>query len=51
MENFEVGSQTPPQRYKFAVKMFFILKGKGIAVCEGIPALLNEDFEVLSRIN
>lgn len=35
VEIFEVGSQTPPHRHDFAVEMFFILEGEGVAVCDG----------------
>ena len=30
-----MGSATPAHRHNFAVEMFFILKGEGIAVCDG----------------
>ena len=35
VEIFEPGSATPPHRHQFAVEMFFILKGEGIAICDG----------------
>ena len=35
MELFDVGGQTPPNRHQWAVEMFFILKGEGIAICDG----------------
>ena len=35
IEIFDVGGQTPANRHQFAVEMFFILKGKGIAICDG----------------
>jgi mannose-6-phosphate isomerase-like protein (cupin superfamily) len=35
VEIFEVGGQTPPNRHQWAVEMFFILKGEGMAICDG----------------
>jgi mannose-6-phosphate isomerase-like protein (cupin superfamily) len=35
VEIFDVGGATPPNRHDFAVEMFFILKGEGLAVCDG----------------
>lgn len=35
VEIFEVGGQTPPNRHQWAVEMFFVLKGEGIAMCDG----------------
>ncbi|NDJ22383.1 cupin domain-containing protein [Nostoc sp. B(2019)] len=35
IEIFDVGGQTPPNRHQWAVEMFFILKGEGIAMCDG----------------
>ncbi|MDJ0690225.1 MAG: cupin domain-containing protein [Xenococcaceae cyanobacterium MO_188.B32] len=35
IEIFDPGGKTPPHRHNFAVEMFFILKGEGIAVCDG----------------
>jgi len=35
VEIFDVGGQTPPNRHQWAVEMFFILKGEGIAICDG----------------
>ena len=47
VEIFEVGSQTPPHRHNFAVEMFFILKGEGIAVCDGKETSLHTGDSVL----
>lgn len=47
VEIFEVGSQTPPHRHNFAVEMFFILKGDGIAVCDGKETVLHTGDSVL----
>ncbi|ARV59947.1 cupin [Nostocales cyanobacterium HT-58-2] len=35
VEIFDVGGKTPPNRHQMAVEMFFILKGEGIAMCDG----------------
>ncbi|MDY7020439.1 MAG: cupin domain-containing protein [Cyanobacteriota bacterium] len=35
VEIFDVGGKTPPNRHQLAVEMFFILKGEGIATCDG----------------
>jgi mannose-6-phosphate isomerase-like protein (cupin superfamily) len=35
VEIFDVGGKTPPNRHQWAVEMFFVLKGKGIARCDG----------------
>lgn len=47
VEIFEVGSETPPHRHNYAVEMFFILKGEGIAVCDGKETLLRAGDSVL----
>ncbi len=35
LEIFDVGGKTPPNRHQWAVEMFFVLKGEGIATCDG----------------
>lgn len=35
VEIFDIGGKTPPNRHQLAVEMFFVLKGEGIAVCDG----------------
>ena len=47
VEIFDVGSATPPHRHNFAVEMFFILKGEGIAVCDGKEISLHTGDSVL----
>ncbi|MEE3717656.1 cupin domain-containing protein [Tumidithrix elongata RA019] len=37
VEIFDVGGKTPPNRHSFAVEMFFVLKGEGMAFCDGKP--------------
>ena len=35
VEIFDIGGKTPPNRHQLAVEMFFILKGEGMASCDG----------------
>jgi mannose-6-phosphate isomerase-like protein (cupin superfamily) len=35
VEIFDVGGKTPPNRHQLAVEMFFVLKGEGVATCDG----------------
>jgi mannose-6-phosphate isomerase-like protein (cupin superfamily) len=35
IEIFDVGGKTPPNRHQFAAETFFVLKGDGIAICDG----------------
>lgn len=35
IEIFDQGGKTPPNRHQFAVEMFFVLKGEGLAICDG----------------
>jgi mannose-6-phosphate isomerase-like protein (cupin superfamily) len=35
VEIFDIGGQTPPNRHQWAVEMFFVIKGEGIAICDG----------------
>jgi mannose-6-phosphate isomerase-like protein (cupin superfamily) len=35
VEIFDVGGTTPPNRHQLAVEMFFVLKGEGLAICDG----------------
>jgi mannose-6-phosphate isomerase-like protein (cupin superfamily) len=47
VEIFDVGGATPPNRHDFAVEMFFILKGEGMAVCDGKEIPLHSGDSVL----
>jgi mannose-6-phosphate isomerase-like protein (cupin superfamily) len=47
VEIFEVGSATPAHRHNIAVEMFFILKGEGMAVCDGKEIPLQAGHSVL----
>jgi mannose-6-phosphate isomerase-like protein (cupin superfamily) len=35
VEIFDIGGKTPPNRHQHAVEMFFVLKGEGLATCDG----------------
>lgn len=35
VEIFDKGGKTPPNRHQVAVEMFFVLKGEGLATCDG----------------
>ncbi len=35
VEIFDPGGKTPPNRHNIAVEMFFVLKGEGLAICDG----------------
>ena len=35
VEIFDVGGKTPPNRHQIAVEIFFVLKGQGLASCDG----------------
>jgi mannose-6-phosphate isomerase-like protein (cupin superfamily) len=35
IEIFDIGGKTSPHRHQFATETFFVLKGEGIAVCDG----------------
>lgn len=35
VEIFDKGGKTPPNRHQIAVEMFFVLKGEGMASCDG----------------
>ncbi|MBD2103505.1 cupin domain-containing protein [Leptolyngbya sp. FACHB-261] len=35
VEIYDIGGRTPPNRHQYAVEMFFILKGEGLAMCDG----------------
>jgi mannose-6-phosphate isomerase-like protein (cupin superfamily) len=47
VEIFEVGGKTPPNRHQMAVEMFFVLKGEGIALCDGKVVALQAGDSIL----
>ena len=49
VEIFDPGGSTPTHRHHFAVEMFFILKGEGLAVCDGKDIPLHPGDSLLVR--
>ena len=47
VEIFDPGGATPPHRHNYAVEMFFILQGEGIAVCDGKEVILKTGDSIL----
>lgn len=47
VEIFDVGGKTPPNRHQMAVEMFFVLKGEGVAMCDGKAADIRAGDSVL----
>ncbi len=35
VEIFDEGGKTPPNQHQLAIEMFFVLRGEGVAVCDG----------------
>jgi mannose-6-phosphate isomerase-like protein (cupin superfamily) len=40
VEIFDAGGKTPPNRHQLAVEMFFVLKGRGQATCDGKTVII-----------
>ena len=49
VEIFDPGGRTPTHRHNFAVEMFFILKGEGLAICDGKNIPLHPGDSLLVR--
>ncbi len=49
VEIFDPGGRTPTHRHHFAVEMFFILKGEGMAICDGKTIPLRPGDSLLVR--
>lgn len=49
VEIFDPGGRTPTHRHHFAVEMFFILKGEGLAICDGKAIPLHPGDSLLVR--
>lgn len=49
VEIFDPGGRTPTHRHHFAVEMFFILKGEGMAICDGKQIPLRPGDSLLVR--
>ena len=47
LEIFDPGGATPPHRHNFAVEMFFIIQGEGIAICDGKETVLKTGDSIL----
>jgi mannose-6-phosphate isomerase-like protein (cupin superfamily) len=47
VEIFDKGGKTPPNRHQLAVEMFFVLKGEGIANCDGKEVAIRAGDSVL----
>jgi len=47
VEIFDVGGKTPPNRHQLAVEMFFVLKGEGVASCDGKSVPLHAGDSIL----
>ena len=47
LEIFEPGGATPPHRHNFAVEMFFIIQGEGLAICDGKETALKTGDSIL----
>ncbi len=49
VEIFDPGGKTPYHIHKYAIEMFFILKGEGLAICEGKNIPLHPGDSLLVR--
>ena len=49
VEIFDPGGSTPTHRHNFAVEMFFILRGEGLAICDGKSIPLHPGDSLLVR--
>lgn len=49
IEIFDPGGSTPTHRHHHAVEMFFILKGEGLAICDGKNIPLHQGDSLLVR--
>jgi mannose-6-phosphate isomerase-like protein (cupin superfamily) len=49
VEIFDPDGSTPTHRHHSAVEMFFILKGEGLAICDGKPISLHPGDSLLVR--
>ncbi|MBW4467252.1 MAG: cupin domain-containing protein [Pegethrix bostrychoides GSE-TBD4-15B] len=47
VEIFDVGGKTPPNRHQLAVEMFFVLKGEGLATCDGKSVAIRSGDSIL----
>ena len=49
VEIFDPGGKTPPNRHQIAVEMFFVLKGEGVAKCDGKEVRIQAGDSILVR--
>ena len=47
VEIFDEGGKTPPNRHQLAVEMFFVLKGEGLANCDGKTVAIRSGDSIL----
>jgi mannose-6-phosphate isomerase-like protein (cupin superfamily) len=47
VEIFDVGGKTPPNRHQLAVEMFFVLRGEGLATCDGKTVAIQSGDSIL----
>ncbi len=47
VEIFDIGGKTPPNRHQLAVEMFFVLKGEGVAICDGKTVKIQAGHSIL----
>jgi mannose-6-phosphate isomerase-like protein (cupin superfamily) len=47
VEIFDPGGKTPPNRHQMAVEMFFVLKGEGLATCDGKTVAISAGDSIL----
>ena len=47
IEIFDIGGKTPPNRHDLAIEMFFIIKGEGLASCDGKTVQLQAGDSIL----
>lgn len=47
VEIFDIGGKTPPNRHMYATELFFVLKGEGLATCDGKAVLIQEGDSLL----
>lgn len=49
VEIFDVGGKTPPNRHEVGQELFFVLKGEGLATCDGSSVALHSGDSMMVR--
>ena len=49
VEIFDVGGKTPPNQHEIGQEMFFILKGEGVATCDGRQVVVKQGDSLLLK--